>query len=230
MRLVFFGTPEFAVPTLERLADAPGHEVVAVVSQPDRPRGRGRAVHPSPVSAFALERGLPLWRPERVGEPTVADALRERAPELGERLARIAADAIVDALAAIADGSVRWQPQDDARATLAPKLGPDDRRLDFREPAAALARRVRALAPTPGAQAALDGETIRILAARAEPGVPDRAPGGVRARAGEPLRIATGDGWLVPRRLQRAGAKPLDVDAYLRGRPIPDGARFDELP
>jgi methionyl-tRNA formyltransferase len=63
MRLVFFGTPEFAVPTLVRLAG--GHEIAAVVSQPDRPSGRGRRVTPSPVSVAAQERGLALLRPER---------------------------------------------------------------------------------------------------------------------------------------------------------------------
>jgi methionyl-tRNA formyltransferase len=151
----------------------------------------------------------------------------EDAGELGERLAGIAADAIAEALAGIAAGRVDWQPQDDARATLAPKIGAGDRRIDWREPAAAIARRIRALAPTPGAHATLDGDAIRLLAARAETGPADRPPGAVKLGGGAPLRVATGDGWLLPLRLQRASARPLDVDAYLRGRPIADGARFD---
>ncbi len=57
MRIAFFGTPDFAVSTLERLLEGP-HEVAVVVSQPDRPRGRGRAVHPSSVSRIALWRSM----------------------------------------------------------------------------------------------------------------------------------------------------------------------------
>ena len=83
MRLLFFGTPDFAVPTLARLLEAPEHAVVGVVSQPDRPRGRGRSVKPSPVSALALEHDVPFWRPEKVGEETVVAALRDREPDLG---------------------------------------------------------------------------------------------------------------------------------------------------
>ena len=82
MRILFFGTPDFAVPTLRAIHSGP-HDVVGVVSQPDRPKGRGRAVHPSPVSAFAQEQALPLWRPEKVGEPEVAEALRALEPDMG---------------------------------------------------------------------------------------------------------------------------------------------------
>jgi methionyl-tRNA formyltransferase len=82
LRIVFFGTPEIAVPTLERLIAGP-HEVVGVVSQPDRKRGRGRKTSPSPVSAVALREGLPLLRPERVGEEDLVVALRALAPDLG---------------------------------------------------------------------------------------------------------------------------------------------------
>ncbi len=66
MRIVFFGTPDIAVPTLERLIAGP-HDVVGVVSQPDRARGRGRKLSPSPVSAVALREEIPLLRPEKVG-------------------------------------------------------------------------------------------------------------------------------------------------------------------
>ena len=56
----------------------------------------------------------------------------------------------------------------------------------------------------------------------------DVAPGSVREERGLPLRIATGEGWLVPRTLQRAGGRALDIAAYLRGRPIPDGTRLGD--
>jgi len=75
MRLVFLGTPEFAVPTLEQ-AVAAGHEVACVVTQPDRPRGRGQ--HPSfpPVKDAALRLFLPVWQPERLREAKVVEHLR----------------------------------------------------------------------------------------------------------------------------------------------------------
>src|SRR5690349_20575571 len=80
MRLVFLGTPAFAVPTLERIVDA-GHEVVAVVTQPDRPRGRGGKLAASPVKDAAFGLGLPVYQPERVRRPDAVERLRQLAAE-----------------------------------------------------------------------------------------------------------------------------------------------------
>jgi methionyl-tRNA formyltransferase len=80
MRLVFMGTPAFAVPTLERIVDA-GHEVVAVFTQPDRPKGRGQKDAMPPVKEAALRLGLPVHQPERVRRPEVVEQLRALAPE-----------------------------------------------------------------------------------------------------------------------------------------------------
>jgi methionyl-tRNA formyltransferase len=66
MKIVFFGTPQFAVPTLERLLNRPEFEVVAVVTQPDKRRSRGTNLLPSPVKTVAVERGIPVWQPPRV--------------------------------------------------------------------------------------------------------------------------------------------------------------------
>ena len=310
MRILFFGTPDFAVPTLRAIHAGP-HEVVGVVSQPDRPKGRGRAVHPSPVSAFALEHALPLWRPEKVGELEIAEQLRALEPDMGVvvafgqfipkrvrelpregycinahgsllpdyrgaapiaraildgrtetgisvmrvekemdagavarmhrlaiepdedcgsltvRLADVAADAIAQALDAIADGSVEWTEQDHDAATFAPKITTADAVIDWSRPAEALVHQVRAMAPSPGARSPLEGQPLRILAARAEAGATDGAPGTVRLRDGA-IAIATGEGWLLPRILQRAGGKALPVADFLRGRPIPDGTRLGD--
>jgi len=310
VRIVFFGTPEFAVPTLRAMIEGP-HEVVGVVSQPDRPRGRGRAVHPSPVSAVALEHELPLLRPERVGEIEIADALQALAPDLGvvvafgqflpkrirelpamgylinahasllpdyrgaapiaralldgrtetgisvmrvekemdagavarvqrlaiepnedcgsltRRLAEVAAEAISRALDDIAADRVSWLEQDHARATFAPKIETADARLDWTRAARELVQQVRAMAPSPGARSPWDGEPLRILAAQAAGGRVDDPPGTVRQRDGA-LAIATGDGWLLPQVLQRAGGKALAVADFLRGRPIPDGTRLGD--
>ena len=80
MKLVFMGTPAFAVPTLERLVEN-GHEVVAVFTQPDRPKGRGQREAMSPVKEAALRLGLDVHQPERVKRPEIVEQIRAMAPE-----------------------------------------------------------------------------------------------------------------------------------------------------
>jgi methionyl-tRNA formyltransferase len=82
LRLLFFGTPAFAVPTLERLV-ASSHEVVSVITQPDRPRGRGQKVQPAVVKRAAEGHGLPTVQPERINDSAVVAALESLAPDLG---------------------------------------------------------------------------------------------------------------------------------------------------
>jgi len=85
MKLVFLGTPQFAVPTLKRLLAQPGFEVVAVVTQPDKRRGRGNQLTPSPVKQAAIEAGVTVWQPRRI---------KKNAATL-EQLRATAADAFV---------------------------------------------------------------------------------------------------------------------------------------
>jgi methionyl-tRNA formyltransferase len=80
MRLVFLGTPEFAVPTVDALARA-GHEVLAVVAQPDRPAGRGQELKAPATKAWALARGIPVLQPEKVRDGTLAAALAGLRPD-----------------------------------------------------------------------------------------------------------------------------------------------------
>ena len=82
MVVVFFGTPQFAVPTLRQLLDS-RHRVCGVVTQPDRPRGRGQKVTDAPVKALAIERGLPVMQPDRLKAPDVAETLRAWRPDIG---------------------------------------------------------------------------------------------------------------------------------------------------
>jgi len=80
MRIVFAGTPGISVPTLEACLDA-GHEVALVVTQPDRPSGRGRRILPSPVKAFAVERGLAVLQPPHVNAPETLALVRLLEPD-----------------------------------------------------------------------------------------------------------------------------------------------------
>lgn len=80
MRIVFMGTPEFAVPSLEKLIEM-GYEVAGVFTQPDRPKGRGNRLTPPPVKVCAQEHGIPVFQPEKIRRDGV-EALRQLAPEL----------------------------------------------------------------------------------------------------------------------------------------------------
>src|SRR5690606_41892149 len=80
MRIVFAGTPEFAVPSL-RVAAQRG-EVVAVYTQPDRPAGRGRGLQASPVKLEAVGRGIPVFQPESLRDPAAQEQLRALQPDL----------------------------------------------------------------------------------------------------------------------------------------------------
>jgi len=82
-RVVFLGTPEFAVPSLEALAISRQYEIVSVVTQPDRPAGRGRRVRPSPVKVAAERLGLPVWTPRTLRSPEAVARLRDLAPDVG---------------------------------------------------------------------------------------------------------------------------------------------------
>jgi methionyl-tRNA formyltransferase len=81
MRIVFCGTPHFAVPTLKRLLAKPDFQIVGVISQPDRPRGRGQVVSPSPVKAIALGAGLPVHQPEKIRSAEARELLQKLAPD-----------------------------------------------------------------------------------------------------------------------------------------------------
>ena len=81
MRVVFMGTPDFAVGTLQELI-ASGHQVAALVTQPDKPKGRGKTLLPTPVKEEALKHEIPVYQPRRVREPEFVEALRDLKPDV----------------------------------------------------------------------------------------------------------------------------------------------------
>lgn len=82
LRVVYFGTPEFAVPTLRTLVDS-RHEVVALISQPDRPRGRGHHLAPTPTKVLAESKGVRVLQPERIRDEGFLPTISALAPDLG---------------------------------------------------------------------------------------------------------------------------------------------------
>jgi methionyl-tRNA formyltransferase len=154
-----------------------------------------------------LQRALPILPDTNAGELTEALA------ELGTRL-------MLEALDGVAGGKLTPRPQPEEGVTYASKIRREEARLDWRQPADALERRVRAFAPAPGAWFSGGGERIRVLKAQAESEAPNVPPGTV---VDDRLAIACGNGVFRPLRLQRPGRAALDADAFLRGFPIPAG-------
>ena len=82
MRIVFMGTPDFAVGSLQALCESGKHEILAVVTQPDRPKGRGNKLLQTPVKEYALAQGLTVYQPQKVKTPEFVQLLHELQPEL----------------------------------------------------------------------------------------------------------------------------------------------------
>ena len=80
MKIIFMGTPDFSVPALKALVEA-GHQVTAVVTQPDKPKGRGKDVQMTPVKIQALEYGIPVYQPVKVKTPEFVEVLKKEAPD-----------------------------------------------------------------------------------------------------------------------------------------------------
>ncbi|MDM0065725.1 methionyl-tRNA formyltransferase [Variovorax sp. J31P207] len=315
LKVAFAGTPEFARVALEAIAAA-GFEIVLVLTQPDRPAGRGMKLQASPVKQFAVGRGWPVAQPRSLrldGKyPDDAAAAREAiaaagadvmvvaayglilpqwvldAPRLGclnihasllprwrgaapihraieagdaqtgvtimqmdagldtgdmllrealdigtdstarlhDRLAGMGGRLIVDALRQAEAGGLKAEPQPTEGVTYAHKVEKAEAQIDWSLDAAAIARRVRAFDPFPGASSVLDGETIKLWAAEAEPGGPGEAPGTVLAVTPSGIAVAAKDSVLRVTELQRAGGKRLAVADFLRGFDVKPGQRF----
>ena len=186
------------------------------------PRGRGAAPIQRAIMAGDPVTGVTIMRMEAGLDtgPMLATARTpiddKTAGELTEELAEIGAQLMVGTLIDLP--MLHAIEQDDAEASYAPKIDKAEARIDWSGDAEAIERKVRGLAPFPGAWFDLDGERIKVLKAQ------------VVAREGKPgttldddLTIACGYAALRPLRIQRAGKPAMDVDAFLRGKPIPAG-------
>jgi len=182
------------------------------------PRWRGAAPIHAAVLAGDAESGITIMRMEEgldTGPMLLRQAMplhpRITTPELHDALSAMGASLILRALAEQPIAT----PQPEAGATYAAKLSKADGLLDWREPAMALERRVRAMNPWPGAFFPLGPDNIRVLDAMAEPGT--GAPG----QQISPGLIACGEGALRLLRLQRPGRAAMEAEAFLRGTALP---------
>ncbi len=160
-----------------------------------------------------------------------AEAIRpdDTAGSLGDRLAVLGADALVETLALLAAGRAEPREQDEAAATYAPKITPADQVLDWKEPAAALRRRVQALAPQPGAQTAARGRLLKVLAAEVRDEVPERwngEPGMVAGLEPAGILVRAGAGCLLLTQVQPEGKRPMRAADFARGARLDRGARL----
>ena len=302
MKLIFAGTPDFARPALQAIIAA-GHEVVVVLTQPDRASGRGMAQRASPVKQLALASGIEVLQPSSLRDLATQEQLRalaaeamvvaayglilpqavldipafgcinihasllprwrgaapvqrailagdaesgvcimqmeagldsgpvllcehlpitadETAAALTDRLALLGARLIVDVLARL---PLPPQAQAETGATYAAKIDKAEALLDWRLPAAQLARRVRAFNPFPGASCVVDGTVLKVWRARAIAG--NGRPGEILFADRDAVVVACGEGALQLEELQKAGGKRLPAAQFLSGTPIVAGSR-----
>ena len=300
LRLIFMGTPEFAVPSLKALVESP-HQVVAAYTRPPRKSGRGMKESKSLVHRFAEDHGIPVLTPENFKDKKDLETFKalgaevavvaayglilpeailtapskgclnihasllpkfrgaapiQRAIEAGEtvsgntimkiekgmdagaiiiqeeftlkpdetagslhdRLSDQAADMIVPALEGYVAGKLVPKPQDEIKATYAPKIKKSESRINWNTPALEIDRKVRAFCPYPGAWFQHQGRRIRILKGHA---VKQKgAPGEVLDKS---LTVACKTRAYRIERVQRAGKKPMTAAEFLRGQPIAPG-------
>lgn len=307
-RLVFMGTPRFAVPSLAALL-ARGEEVVAVVCQPDKPKGRGRKLMPPPVKETALAAGLAVLQPERIRTPEFLETIRALAPDLivvaaygrilpgellrlpplgtinvhgsllpryrgaapiqwavlngdtetgitimqmdegmdtgdillteelaiephdtagslAEKMAALGGTLLGEALDTLRAGKLVPRRQEEHLATLAPPLCKEQGAIDWQKPAREIGCLIRGLDPWPMAHTTLEGKWLRLFKPRVIAGAGREAPGTLCRADRDGLLVATGQDALLIAEVQMEGGRRMEVDAFLRGRPLTPGVRF----
>lgn len=203
------------------------------------PKYRGASPIQSAIASGERETGVTLMRIVRkLDAGPVADIARvtiaplDTARDVEAKLAEACVPLVSRALSRAAAGTLGFTPQDDAAATYCRKLEKADGTLDFAAAAAELAARVNGLFPWPGCAVEIGGQPIKLgLADVAAGGAGGRrAPGEVLGQDGEGLLVATADGVLRLRRLQRPGGKMLEAAEFLRGFPVAEGTRLPSRP
>jgi methionyl-tRNA formyltransferase len=319
MRVVFCGTPLFAVPALKHLLAQPDFEIAAVITQPDRPRGRGREVSFSPVKEIATAAGIPVHQPEKIRAPEAQELLQklapevvviiaygqiiparllpipklgwinlhasllpryrgaapinwaivngetktgvtsmridagmdtgeillqkemeigaaETAPELTARMSELGAPLMAETLRGLATGVLAPRPQDNALASSAPMLKKEDGRINWSLPALEIFKRIRGLAPWPGAYTSFRGQTCHILGEpaskelseqSAQPGKPG-LPGSLVVSKREVTVVCGGTTYLRLLSVKLEGRKNVSATEFANGAHLYPGEHFGE--
>jgi methionyl-tRNA formyltransferase len=195
------------------------------------PRHRGAAPVQHAILKGDSESGVSIMQMEAgldsgpvLHRVSTAIGAEETGGALMGRLAELGAAALVEALSLMSAGLARPQPQDESRATYAPKIDKEMARLVWERDATTLERQVRAFDPAPGAWTTLKGQTLKLFGAREVPGTGE--PGTVLA-AGHRLVVAAGRGAIAVQEVQPAGRNRLRVDAWVRGRGVSPGQRLE---
>ncbi len=203
------------------------------------PALRGAAPIPRAILQGDTETGITIMRMDagmdtgpilhQVATPIAPD---ETGGELAARLAELGAEALIEALTLMEETGLAATPQDPARATLAPKIRREEERLDWRGPAAAVARKIRAFDPRPGAWSACRGRETKLFGATPVEGAGEP---GLVLEAGDRLVIACGSGtgaeagWgaVAVREVQPAGRGRMTARAFANGRSVAAGDRLE---
>jgi methionyl-tRNA formyltransferase len=188
------------------------------------PRWRGAAPIQRAILAGDIETGVTIMQMDE-GLDTGGMLLKMACPigpedtasSLHDRLATLGAEAIVAALAQL--DRLTPEQQDENAATYARKLSKQEAIIHWQEPAKVIDRQVRAFNPWPVAQTAIDGQTLRIWGAQPRLEPTDAPPGTVIATGKTGIDVACGEGILRLTYLQPPGGKPMDIQAFLNGRP-----------
>ncbi len=200
------------------------------------PRWRGAAPIPRAIEAGDVNTGITLMQMDAgldtgpiIASVSVPIAPRETAGTLFDKLARVGAAEIVEALRALArDGHLAATPQPAEGVTYAAKIGREDGRIDWTRAAEALDAQIRAFDPVPGAWTAFGGEPVKVWQAAAAGGNAGSTPGVVRAITGGGLVVACGHGALRIATLQPAGGRRMSAAAFAAGRGIAVGVQLGE--
>ena len=296
MRMVFIGTGEIGVPTLRALLNSE-HEVVAVVTQPDKRVGREQRIEPPPIKKEIAKTRIPILQPARIKDQQATEEIRDFAPDvvvvvaygqilprdvleiprlaclnlhasllprwrgaapiqaaiaagdcetgitamymdegldtgdillqrrveilpndtggsLHDRLAQIAPEALLESLRLVAAENAPRIPQDNTRAIYATKLKREHGLIDWSESAAAIARKIRAYDPWPGAFMKVDGQNLKVFSALV---VDLNGQPGEVLRSDEDLVVATGKDALSLAEVQLEGKRRMSAAEFLRG-------------
>ncbi|MGB9600469.1 MAG: methionyl-tRNA formyltransferase [Myxococcota bacterium] len=307
-KIVFMGTPDFAAIILKGLINI--SKPILVITQPDKPAGRGKKIKVSAAKSLAIENGIEVFSPENINSDESIEFLKNmefdliliaaygkilserflnikkdtifnihasllpkyRGPapinwalingeektgitfqkvaykldsgdivlrreipiEMGDnagtlhnKLAGLACEMLPEFVERFMSDSLEYEPQDESLATYAPMLKKEDGRLNFSLSAKELLNRIRGLNPWPSTYTHYKGILIKVLSADIYENHNPSEPGTIIEASERGIYVATSNGVLIIKRVQREGRNPLNVKEFLTGNPIYPGEKFE---